>query len=111
MYVCLIGINLLHACRKTLLTVKRNGGAVVKVCPGVVHEIKVRSLPRVGLMVAGLPGVQQDSLTGELLAAAAQQQGTSRLYAPPADSRRVWLAAPRSPDTHRPCSPSSVSTS
>ena len=44
MRVRLIGIHLLPARRKTLLTVKRNGGAVVKVCPGVVHEIKVRSL-------------------------------------------------------------------
>lgn len=33
---------------KTQVTVKRNGGAVVKVCPGVPHEIKVRppQLPR-----------------------------------------------------------------
>lgn len=27
--------------RKTLMTVKKNGGVVAKICPGVVHKIKV----------------------------------------------------------------------
>jgi hypothetical protein len=27
------------------MVIKRNGGAVVKVCPGVVHEIKVSAEP------------------------------------------------------------------
>jgi hypothetical protein len=30
-------------CSKTLMTVKKNGGAVAKICPGVVHKIKVRA--------------------------------------------------------------------
>lgn len=34
---------------KTLLTVKKNGGAVAKICPGVVHKIKVSRQPSCSL--------------------------------------------------------------
>lgn len=38
---------LIHS--KTLLTVKKNGGAVAKICPGVVHKIKVSRQPSCSL--------------------------------------------------------------